>query len=242
MKKVELTGYEPTVMSADLIHEAMRLDGQRVRKWRHKGDFTGGEKMGKTYLYTIHEIAKLVIMTGMLDGGFSTHTASVAAEMACNTTIAHCLRRAPLLSIWTAPEEVELATETIRSNPALVRDIFTPDDNSWMFTEPHTYLVTGRDDIDDWRIADVLDFPKEDFILPTTYIDLREAADRVIYILEAFAVSQLHPTERNKEPGPMTQAAFYSKRWNETDDTRVTAIALDPAVPSRPENYQIDVA
>lgn len=225
-------------MSADLIHHIMHLDGQRVRKWRHKGDFSGGEKMGKTYLYTIHEIAKLVIMKGMIDGGFSTYSASVAAEMGCNTTVAHCLRRAPLLSIWTAPDEVELATETIRSNPALVRDILTPGDNSWIFTEPHKYLVTGRDDIDDWRIAD----SQEDFVklgsrlLPTTYIHLWEAADRVIRVLEAFAVVQQHPTERNISPGPTTQAAFYSKRWNEKD-TYVTSIALDPSVPSCPENY-----
>jgi hypothetical protein len=236
---LELTGYEPTVMSADLIHNVMNMDGQRVRKWRHKGDFEGGEKMGKTYLYTIREITKLVIMSAMLDAGFSTHSASVASEMGCNSAIGHCFRRARLISLWTAPDEIEEATKLIREKPEALRDLLTPGDNSWTFNEPHIYLVSGGDDIDDWLLADNRDdFDNfEDYILPVTYLDLRKVADRVIGVLEAFAVSQMHPTEMmHSEPGPITQVAFYSKRWNEnTDNVSIMAVSLDPAIPTLPE-------
>lgn len=236
---IELTGYEPTLMGADLIHKIMQLDGQRVRKWRHNGDFDGGEKVGRTYVYTIREIAKLVIMDAMLDAGFSTHSASVASELGCNAAIGHCFRRARLISLWSAPDEIDEAIQIIRGQPETLRDLLMPDDNAFTFTEPHTYLVSGGDDIDDWLLADNReDFDKfEDYILPVTYIDLRKVADRVIAVLQGFAVSELHPTEmRFSEPPPITQVAFYSKRWKEnTDNVSIMAVSLDPEIPTLPE-------
>jgi DNA-binding transcriptional MerR regulator len=182
-----------TLFGCDFIYDCMAMDGTRVRKWRDRGFFTGGEKAGRQYLYTVKDIAKLMIMRELDDVGFKLFTAATAADKGAVDLIAHAFLRAPLLEIIAKPQDdvdfiIYRARTSIPGCPSTLTTLFYPEaDVTMEWQEPYNYLITGGDDIDHWTMINDLDEIDEelaDFNLAVTFIDLRKLADRLIEVLK----------------------------------------------------------
>lgn len=180
-----------TFFGCDFTYDCMAMDGTRVRKWRDRGFFAGGEKEGRQYLYTVKDIAKLLIMRELDDVGFKLFTAATAADRGADDLIAQAFLRAPLLEIIAKPEDdvdfiIYRARTSIPGCPSTLTTLFKPDD-LFDWQTPFNYLITGGDDIDHWTLMEDLDDIDEelaDFNLAVTFIDLRKLADRLIEVLK----------------------------------------------------------
>lgn len=183
----ELTG-DLTLLNADILHDVMDFDGQIVRKWRNRGYFSSGEKVGRSYIYNVADLAHLMIMREMHDIGLKTSAAVTAAEIGAMDLVAHALRQAPMIELWGAPDtDLDAMVELIRHDPDIIPALFESDLH---FQLPSNYLVTGGDDFDDWQLINELDGLEEleeQFNLATVFLDLRKLANRMISVLKGFS-------------------------------------------------------
>lgn len=201
---------EFTSYGAEQIHDAMDLDSLTVRRWRNRGYFSGGEKCGKSYLYNVEDIAKLVILREMNDVGVKMSTAASAANLGASLLCAHALLNAPLLEAWgSSDEEVDAIVKAIQCDTETLSAFFNANDTD--FLSPFNYMITGGDDFDDWNAIDDLSQVDqlEQYNLVYIFTDLRKLAERLVIVLREFGNGVGEPLRDDEELGPV--AAFWAE-------------------------------
>lgn len=212
MQQLQANTASLTVFGADIIHQIIPLHPHTVRSWRSRGFFSGGEKIGRGYVYNIADLAMLMILNEMQDVGVDMITASTGAKTAALDLVAHALRQAPLMELWAGPKaNIDALVMHLRTEEDILPRMFGSDAESIDFQLPSNYLVTGGDDFDDWTLIDDLEELEEmeDFNLVTILLDLRKLAKRLINVLTAFpeaSAGALSPRDT-----PPSVVNFYTK-------------------------------
>jgi hypothetical protein len=217
-----------SVFGADIIDKMLGIAAGTVRQWRNRGYFLGGEKMGRGYVYDIEDIAKLMILNEMSDIGLKMVCAAGAAETGATELVAHVLLKAPLIDLWVNPkQDLKSVADTIRIHNVLPLMFDEPDMD---FADPHKYLVTSGDDINDWVLIDKLSEIEnlEDFNLAVVFIDLSKLADRVINVLQSFHTGSGDPPAEGDLPP--TVVNFWTKDCM-NDGARIVRFSMDRESP-----------
>lgn len=191
-----------TWFGSECIHQAMGLNDGTVRQWRKRGYLNLGDKSGRSYMYHVGDIAYLMILRELNDAGVKMAVASAAADVGAMELVSHVLISARVTEVTASPEKN--MDKLIESLPAYVNGFATlfGDGKVLDFESPANYLITGGDDMCDWRlIDDLIEVDElEDFNLAVIHIDLRKLADRLVNVLERFDPTGSNPPKVSDRP------------------------------------------